>query len=129
MTEILVQVSVDLCKNFSEKHNKARIAGSQGIYPSLILPANIQLLFGGCTSYTSSSSAVKPLFTMIVMQCLPMSNFFPRSRAESPLCLYPVCIFVSYTGFGVTKLTFLQQHLCPQLLVHAGSTVLASGVH
>ena len=48
---------------------------------------------------------------MMVVPCLPMSSFLPTSRAEGPLCISPVCIFVSYTGFRATKLTVFRQSL------------------
>ena len=51
MTDVLVQLFVDLYKNFSGKHARTRISGSQDMHPSL--PAKIQLLSWGYFRYTS----------------------------------------------------------------------------
>lgn len=79
----------------------------------------------GYTSYIGTSTVVKPLFTRIVMQCLP------RSRAESLLCISQMCISVSHKGLGGHSVDFppAGSESPPICLLYTQSTVLSPGFH
>ena len=73
--------------------------------PRICIPL-YQLKFNCCLGATlaiPASSAVNPLFTMMVMQCLPTSKLLPRSRAESPslqcVFLFPTQVWGHWTDF------------------------------